>query len=124
MKVNIQIEPSTYEIALLLLRSRDVCTEIDFDAAGFDGAAGTVCTVAAAEFEADAGVRTGSAEVDEDCGSVGSKLCASCQPLWRAAGLGVCAGVPCASASAATKRIFVFIARNLRLARLAGEQKL
>jgi len=48
---------------------------------------------------------------------------ASCQLLWGGVGLGVCAGHTRVSESAAIKKIFVFIARNLRRARPAREQK-
>ena len=52
-----------------------------------------------------------------------SKGGASCQLLEPAGGVGVCAKQTCASGSAAIKKIFVFITRNLRRALSAREQK-
>ena len=65
-----------------------------------------------------------TAELGEGKEDPSSKGGASCQLLWAAVGLGVCAGQTRASASAAIKKIFVFIARNLRRARLNREKKL
>jgi len=62
----------------------------------------------------------------EGLGEAGDKLVskggASCQPLEAAGGVGVCPKQTCPSASAAKKKIFVFIARNLRRARFVREQ--
>jgi hypothetical protein len=80
-KVSVQIDPWTYEIVPLLLRSRAVCAGADSDTLGFDDAAGSVCTIAPAGLEAGAGVETEAAGVGEDRGSVKSNPCPSCQPF-------------------------------------------
>jgi len=62
----------------------------------------------------------------EGLGEAGDNLISkggpSCQPLEASGGVGVCAKQTCPSESAAIKKIFVFIARNLRRARFAREQ--